>query len=178
MPDTNVPEAEIAQNPYTRIDIAKTRRSRMFCWCWKLSISQTAKFMGLTSGPPGSRLLQMGPILAPWALLSRLLHHWLRNCWHLNKSLTFYRRRFQNKFQNGWVEYIASDITIGFLYIDYNPSKLMTRFVCYVVTYMCNTLKDNFDQNTEFIINTFTMCYHEFTYICLDTSDHFSVLSS
>ena len=32
--------------------------------------TQIAKFMGPTWGPPGSCRLQMGPMLAPWALLS------------------------------------------------------------------------------------------------------------
>ena len=33
-------------------------------------ITQIAKFMGLTWGPPGSCRPQMGPMLAPWTLLS------------------------------------------------------------------------------------------------------------
>ena len=37
--------------------------------------SQTAKFMGPIWGPPGSYRSQMGPILAPGALLSGLLYH-------------------------------------------------------------------------------------------------------
>ena len=40
--------------------------------------SQTAKFMGPTWGPPGSCRPQMGPMLAPWTLLSGLpLHGWV-----------------------------------------------------------------------------------------------------
>ena len=35
--------------------------------------SQIVKFMGPTWGPPGSCRPQMGPILAPWTLLLRLL---------------------------------------------------------------------------------------------------------
>ena len=38
-------------------------------WCYSL-VSQTAKFMGPTWGPPGSYRPQMGPVLAPWTLLS------------------------------------------------------------------------------------------------------------
>ena len=34
------------------------------------SLTQIAKFMGPTWGPPGSCRLQMGPMLAPWTLLS------------------------------------------------------------------------------------------------------------
>ena len=34
-----------------------------------------ARFMGPTWGPPGSCLPQMGPMLAPWTLLSGILHH-------------------------------------------------------------------------------------------------------
>ena len=40
------------------------------CW-WNLSItSQIAKFMGPTWSPPGFCGSQMGPMLAPWTLLS------------------------------------------------------------------------------------------------------------
>ena len=35
-----------------------------------LALTQIAKFMGLTWGPPGSYRSQMGPMLAPWTLLS------------------------------------------------------------------------------------------------------------
>ena len=36
------------------------------CWGW----SQIAKFMGPIWGPPGSCRPQMGPMMAPWTLLS------------------------------------------------------------------------------------------------------------
>ena len=36
-------------------------------------ISQIARFMGPTWGPPGSCRPQLGPILAPWALLSGMI---------------------------------------------------------------------------------------------------------
>ena len=39
---------------------------------WK--ISQIAKFMGPTWDPPGSSRPQMGPMLAPWTLLSEMLY--------------------------------------------------------------------------------------------------------
>ena len=39
-------------------------------------LTQIAKFMGPTWGPPGSCWPQMGPMLASWTLLSRLLYHW------------------------------------------------------------------------------------------------------
>ena len=42
--------------------------------------SQIAKFMGPTWGPPGSWRPQMGPMLAPWTLLSMLV------CCELNSS--------------------------------------------------------------------------------------------
>ena len=35
--------------------------------------SQITKFMGPTRGPPGSYRTQMGPMLAPWSLLSGML---------------------------------------------------------------------------------------------------------
>ena len=36
----------------------------------RLTVIQTAKFMGPTWGPPGSCRPQMGPMLVPWTLLS------------------------------------------------------------------------------------------------------------
>ena len=38
--------------------------------CIKVIITQIAKFMGPTWGPPGTCRPQMGPMLAPWTLLS------------------------------------------------------------------------------------------------------------
>ena len=37
-------------------------------------LSQITKFMGPTWGPPGSSRPQMGPMLAPWTLLSEMLY--------------------------------------------------------------------------------------------------------
>ena len=42
------------------------------------SIPQIATFVGPTWGPPGSCRPQMGPMLAPWTLLSRTV--WCPNC--------------------------------------------------------------------------------------------------
>ena len=40
-------------------------------------LSQIARFIGPTGGPPGSCWPQMGPMLAPWTLLSGMLMVWL-----------------------------------------------------------------------------------------------------
>ena len=42
-------------------------------------ISEIAKFMGPTWGPPGSCRSQMGPVLAPWTLLSGFMS-WTYSC--------------------------------------------------------------------------------------------------
>ena len=43
--------------------------------CWSVEdSSQIARFMGPTWGPPGSCRPQLGPMLAPWTLLSGLSH--------------------------------------------------------------------------------------------------------
>ena len=47
-------------------------------------LSQTAKFIGPTWGPPGSCRPQMGPMLAPWTLLSGM---WC-NLWAFQRNLT------------------------------------------------------------------------------------------
>ena len=53
----------------------------MFDWpfqplqCYEIcKISQRARYMGPTWGPPGSCRPQMGPMLAPWTLLSGLVY--------------------------------------------------------------------------------------------------------
>ena len=43
--------------------------------------SQIAKFMGQTWGPPGSSRPQMGPMLAPWALLSGMWYSTLADAY-------------------------------------------------------------------------------------------------
>ena len=43
-------------------------------WISHFIPSQIAKFMGPTWGPPGSCRPQMGPMLAPWTLLSGILY--------------------------------------------------------------------------------------------------------
>ena len=40
------------------------------CITWRSILPQIARFMGPTWGPPGSCQPQMGPVLAPWTLLS------------------------------------------------------------------------------------------------------------
>ena len=49
-------------------------------FCKKDVIPQIAKFMGPTWGPPGSCRNQMGPMLAPWILLSASIVNTLESC--------------------------------------------------------------------------------------------------
>ena len=46
--------------------------SYTYCWGWQIIVicTQIAKFMGPAWGPSGSCRPQMGPMLAPWTLLS------------------------------------------------------------------------------------------------------------
>ena len=66
---------------YSQIGTRRFRKASecylIICWSYesrRLTISQLwsqiAKFMGPTWGPPGSCRPQMGPMLAPWTLLS------------------------------------------------------------------------------------------------------------
>ena len=48
-------------------------KNRWICHAYIIPISQIAKFMGPTWGPPGSCRPQIGPMLAPWTLLSGML---------------------------------------------------------------------------------------------------------
>ena len=53
--------------------------------CWSQHIqSQIAKFIGPTTGPPGSCRPQMGPMLAPWTLLSGVRCHYKAVNFHQN----------------------------------------------------------------------------------------------
>ena len=51
-----------------------------------ITITQIAKFMGLTWDPSGSCRPQMGPMLAPWALLSGKFWQPSRHSWQFNIS--------------------------------------------------------------------------------------------
>ena len=48
-------------------------KNRWICLAYIIPISQITKFMGPTWGPPGSCRPQIGPMLAPWTLLSGML---------------------------------------------------------------------------------------------------------
>ena len=57
-----------------------------------------AKFMGPTWGPPGSCRPQMGPMLAPWTLLSwTLVSHWSRKWCHISCWIDRHIVSFQKK---------------------------------------------------------------------------------
>ena len=67
------------RNPLVAVHVLLTHCGFVSCKIWsilfsvpKMNYSQIAKFMGPTWGPPGSYRPQMGPILAPWTLLSGL----------------------------------------------------------------------------------------------------------
>ena len=53
---------------YTR-EMGRLTDANHHCGCW-CPATQITRFMGPTWGPPGSCRPQMGPMLAPWALLS------------------------------------------------------------------------------------------------------------
>ena len=55
------------------------RHNTKYCYLhWGSIHSQITKFMGPTWGPPGSCQPQMGPMLAPWILLSGMI--WITTC--------------------------------------------------------------------------------------------------
>ena len=55
-----------------------------------------ARFMGPTWGPPGADRTQVGPMLAPWTLLSGMCHHYqalsIRNWSHIGSQTRFWPR--------------------------------------------------------------------------------------
>ena len=50
--------------------ICSWRVKTSHCFILRSKVTQITNFMGLTWGPPGSCQPQMGPVLAPWTLLS------------------------------------------------------------------------------------------------------------
>ena len=56
--------------------------------CW-LTHTLIARFMGQTWDPPGSCRPQMGPMLAPWALLSGYMRHTASMSWNVGQMSTF-----------------------------------------------------------------------------------------
>ena len=78
------------------------------CLGWISISTQIAKFMGPTWGPPGSCRPQMGPILAPWILLTRKSFivlpgsepgHCIKEYWHIanptsdNKTRVYHEKK-------------------------------------------------------------------------------------
>ena len=68
-------------DPVVMTKSPQCHRGARTCFLWenisiRLTSSQIAKFMGPTWGPPGSCRPQMGPMLAPWTLLSGIRAPW------------------------------------------------------------------------------------------------------
>ena len=70
--------------------ITLTNASNAELWCFR---SQIARFMGPTWGPPESCRSKMGPMLAPWILLSGLIYGWT-NGWANNRDTGALRRHW------------------------------------------------------------------------------------
>ena len=87
-----------------------------FFYCY----SQIAKFMGLTWGPPGSFRPQMGPMLAPWTLLSGSSRGFevSRKWWQPSY------RRYQNHFL--WMKTYV--LKFGFKYMAWFDTKISLYF--------------------------------------------------
>ena len=68
--------------------ITLTNASNAELWCFR---SQITRFMGPTWGPPESCRSKMGPMLAPWILLSGLIYGWT-NGWANNRNTGALRR--------------------------------------------------------------------------------------
>ena len=76
--------------------------------CDLFRLSQIAKFMGPTWGPPGSHRPQIGPMLAPRTLLSGMAHHLFSA-----KILPETKETIQHSIvhvvaNNSWINYIIS----------------------------------------------------------------------
>ena len=95
-------------------------------------LPQVARFMGPTWGPPGSCRSQMGPMLAPWTLLSGRSIDWNREASELKKPLN---KTFFNFSQpsRDVLHLIALEMFLHF--------RLCTaRKVC-CIHYVCNHLE-------------------------------------
>ena len=71
-------------------------------WCSHLA-TQIAKFMGPTWGPPGFCRPQMGPMLAPWTLLSGYSYR-KHDCWCTGSS---------QAISNYVMNYVGSAVTVS-----------------------------------------------------------------
>ena len=91
--------------------------------------SQISKFMGPTWGPPGSCRPQMGPMLAPWILLSGIAF------WQTQMHVTFVQRCRASRSMAKWWRR-NYDILVSF-HIQY-IHRILNMFgvlLCYVVRY-------------------------------------------
>ena len=92
-----------------------------------LSTSQTAKFMGPTWGPSGSCRPQLGPMLAPWTLLSGIGD--FKQCALMGRPTTPFICPCHDEFILGNITYIC--ISVISQYCDgvgcWNPSSWTTR---------------------------------------------------
>ena len=117
-----------------------------------LSYTQIVKFMGPTWGPPGCCRSQMGPLLAPWILLSGYLEihscHWLLSARDLIYGMTHA------------VEYICrcpSSVLLSYYYNQRSsaPDKSATHHPVIIACTDVNTIpmKIIFDQNIKLKIS-------------------------
>ena len=82
-------------------------RSDILCNCgvgdfgYQCPWHQITKFIGPTWGPPGSCRTQMGPMLAPWTLLSGAIrHNSVMTYWSMGKSPPFHMHDVVSSYGN------------------------------------------------------------------------------
>ena len=110
--------------------------------------TQIAKFMGPAWGPPGSCRPQMGPMLAPWTLLSgrpQNLHHMLCN-WVHNDLICVYLYHV----------YDASELCVIFWHQESAQSKHLQRLsyapqCMHNESWRCKYWKGNLDIKTRIV---------------------------
>ena len=91
--------------------------------------SLIASFMGPTWGPPGADRTQVGPMLAPWSLLSGVCHRSCFDllCWVFRDSFALFTHVLQGCFvSSGAVEYAAQQSLLG-LHTILTPCHVVTQ---------------------------------------------------
>ena len=121
---------------FTKIDCVIMAQHCIYTWvCLPCAagLSQIANFMGPTWGPPGSCRPQMGPMLAPWTLLSGMFSAELSDpslCNSFEEFITGYRND-NIQCSQWWKSYLFA------LTPQYHLSRVYPRHHAYGIVATC-----------------------------------------
>ena len=110
-----------------------------------MTLTQIAKSMGPTWGPPWSCRPQMGAMLAPWALLSGYVQrHYYEVPWRINKTLRFIWCGYENTFAHKIAIPRAMEAkrtdSITFMVVTFSHRTYMCICIYNVVLWQCHVI--------------------------------------